>query len=91
MKGGRTGWPPGLLQDDSRRLSKWFASRPDARYIVRKNLYEMHMLTPQSIPVAATDNTIHLCRRSSLQSQGCQCVVCRPHHDRSCEEEAQRE
>lgn len=26
----RTGWAPGLLQDDSRELSKWFASRPGA-------------------------------------------------------------
>ena len=26
-----TGWPPGLLQDDCAALSKWLASRPDAR------------------------------------------------------------
>lgn len=25
-----TGWPPGLLQDDSRRLSRWLAARPNA-------------------------------------------------------------
>lgn len=31
-----TGWPPGLLQDDSRKLSDWFASRIDARHTVRK-------------------------------------------------------
>lgn len=30
-----TGWPPGLLQDDERRLSRWFASRADARQRVR--------------------------------------------------------
>lgn len=35
-QGGRTGWPPGLLQDDCRALSRWFASRPDARRIVRE-------------------------------------------------------
>lgn len=35
--GGKTGWPPGLLQDDSQKLSKWFASRPDALYVLRKN------------------------------------------------------
>jgi hypothetical protein len=23
----RTGWPPGLLQDDLRALSRWFAGR----------------------------------------------------------------
>ena len=34
----KTGWPPGLLQDDCPQLSKWFASKPDARYIVRRNL-----------------------------------------------------
>ncbi len=31
----KTGWPPGLLQDDSRPLSRWFASKPDARRMVR--------------------------------------------------------
>lgn len=36
--GGKTGWPPGLLQDDNTKLSKWFASRPDALYVLRKNL-----------------------------------------------------
>ena len=39
-QGGKTGYPVGLLQDDDSRLSKWFASRPDARYIVRKNIQE---------------------------------------------------
>jgi hypothetical protein len=34
----KTGWPPGLLQDDERKLSRWFASRPDARYQLRKNM-----------------------------------------------------
>jgi hypothetical protein len=32
----KTGWPPGLLQDDCAKLSRWFASRPDARYVIRK-------------------------------------------------------
>lgn len=31
----KTGWPPGLLQDDSRQLSLWFASRIDARETIR--------------------------------------------------------
>jgi hypothetical protein len=31
----KTGWPAGLLQDDCSRLSRWFASRPDARYVIR--------------------------------------------------------
>jgi len=38
--GGKTGWPPGLLQDDNSRLSKWFAGRPDARYQLRKHMKE---------------------------------------------------
>lgn len=32
----RTGWPAGLLQDDCRKLARWFSSRPDARRIVRQ-------------------------------------------------------
>ena len=32
----KTGWPPGLLQDDDRKLHKWFASRMDARRVVRQ-------------------------------------------------------
>lgn len=31
-----TGWPPGLLQDDCRALSIWFASRIDARWVLRR-------------------------------------------------------
>lgn len=34
--GGKTGWPPGLLQDDDKKLSRWFASRLDAREVVRR-------------------------------------------------------
>lgn len=32
----KTGWPPGLLQDDCRKLHKWFANRVDARWVVRR-------------------------------------------------------
>ena len=38
----RTGWPPGLLQDDSRQLTEWFASRMDARWLIDKH-YREHM------------------------------------------------
>ena len=38
-----TGYPPGLLQDDDPRLSKWLASRLDARRIVREVCKEMQM------------------------------------------------
>jgi hypothetical protein len=33
-----TGFPPGLLQDDCAGLSRWLASRPDARRRVREAL-----------------------------------------------------
>ncbi len=33
VRDNKTGWPaPELMQDDSRELSKWFASRLDARH-----------------------------------------------------------
>lgn len=31
-----TGWDTGLCQDYSRALSKWFASRLDARHVLRR-------------------------------------------------------
>lgn len=34
--GGRTGWPPGMLQDDSRQLSRALASKPDAKLHARE-------------------------------------------------------
>ena len=37
----KTGWPPGLLQDDDRGLSRWFASRPDARREAREAAYRL--------------------------------------------------
>lgn len=40
----KTGWPPGLLQDDDRKLSRWLASRPDARYQLRKNIMKEDIL-----------------------------------------------
>ncbi len=36
-----TGWPPDLLQDDCRKLHKWFASRIDARWVVRQVCIEI--------------------------------------------------
>ena len=32
----KTGWPSGLMQDDCKKLSQWFASRLDARRMVRE-------------------------------------------------------
>jgi hypothetical protein len=37
--GMKTGWPPGLLQDDCRALFRWFANRIDARWACRKAIY----------------------------------------------------
>jgi hypothetical protein len=36
MDAEKTGWPPGMLQDDSRELSRWLAGRPDARRVARE-------------------------------------------------------
>lgn len=38
LDGGMTGWPPGLLQDDCRKLFRWFADRVDSRRAVREAL-----------------------------------------------------
>lgn len=40
----KTGWPPPLLmQDDSPQLSRWFASRPDALYVLKTNQRKKQM------------------------------------------------
>lgn len=36
MPNPTTGWPPGLLQDDSRELSRWLSSQPGARRLARE-------------------------------------------------------
>jgi hypothetical protein len=38
LRGGKTGANPGLLQDDSRGLFRWFATRIDARWTLRQHL-----------------------------------------------------
>lgn len=39
----KTGWPtPHLMQDDCRKLSVWFATRLDARYVFLKTLGDPH-------------------------------------------------
>lgn len=42
----KTGWPPGMLQDDDRDLSRWFASRIDARVCVRRVCAEIAKEAP---------------------------------------------
>jgi len=44
----RTGWPPGMLQDDDRRLSRWLASRPGARGQVRELCREIANLIKET-------------------------------------------
>lgn len=43
----KTGWPPGLLQDDCKPLSRWFASKPEARYLVRQVCREIALAQQQ--------------------------------------------
>lgn len=33
-----TGWPPGLMQDDCKKLSQWLSTRVDARHVHRINV-----------------------------------------------------
>ena len=44
----RTGWPAGLMQDDSRELSKWFAGRLGARHQVDMVCVEIIRRTEES-------------------------------------------
>ena len=39
----KTGWPPDLLQDDCRKLFRWFANRIDARWVLRQTLKSKDM------------------------------------------------
>ena len=40
----KTGWdPPALMQDDHGGLSRWFATRPDARYVFIRNQRKKQM------------------------------------------------
>jgi hypothetical protein len=46
----KTGWPPPpLMQDDNPQLSRWFASRPDALYVLKTNQRrtEMKVITQE--------------------------------------------
>ena len=40
-----TGWPPGMLQDDCRKLSKWLASCPGARKLAREATEQIKGIT----------------------------------------------
>ena len=69
--GGKTGWPPGLLQDDCKGLSKWLANKPDAKRRVREALAEQ---PAQQEPVALfkwlPEGATHIGRISVRTSSG---------------------
>ena len=55
-----TGWQPGMLQDDDRKLSRWLASRPGARRQVREVCREIGFLRPTDVgaDTSAPDNYV---------------------------------
>lgn len=59
MTDARTGWPPGLLQDDDRRLSKALATTPHARRLAEKAaaaiVHDHHTGESHLVPVVAVD------------------------------------
>lgn len=46
----KTGWPPYLLQDDCRKLFRWFADRIDARHTLRNVLKAVKQTTYPNCP-----------------------------------------
>jgi len=66
MDGGKTGAPPGLLQDDCRKLHKWFASRLDARHVIRKNFGDpmTEALRVDATPTGSKATAVAALRRS---------------------------
>lgn len=48
----KTGWPPGLLQDDSKGFSQWLAAKPDARVRVREVAAEIVADKSKEGPIA---------------------------------------
>lgn len=41
-RGLESGWPPGLLQDDEKKLSKWLSNRLDANMRAREAVEKIH-------------------------------------------------
>lgn len=46
----RTGWPPGLLQDDLRALSRWFAGRLGAMRLAREAARGIGVRSTETLP-----------------------------------------
>lgn len=52
----KTGWPaPALMQDDDRKLFRWFASKPDARRRVREACEAIEADKPLVTPDEASE------------------------------------
>jgi hypothetical protein len=52
----KTGWPPGLLQDDSRALSKWLANRQCLYCLKARSDHALPLSPPRhhsEVPVAS--------------------------------------
>lgn len=69
------GWPPGLLQDDDRKSSRWLASRPGSRRLVdlrceeiRKNT--MTTTTPNTTASGAAEAGLHALADRIEEAQG---------------------
>lgn len=61
-----TGWPPGLLQDDCKKLSRWLAAKPDARYIVRKQNEMTNETDPHAELMRLVDEVVAAASRESI-------------------------
>jgi hypothetical protein len=54
----KTGWPvPALMQDGHRGLFRWFASKPDARRLVRESAERIKMTLRHSVPTNHNPDT----------------------------------
>ena len=57
----KTGWdPPPLMQDDNPQLSRWFATRPDARYtFLKQRRNEMTAITKTQMVNACVEYEVN--------------------------------
>ena len=51
VHGGKTGWPEGLLQDDSRDLSRWLSNTPNAKQEARDAAEQAQPVQPAAKPL----------------------------------------
>lgn len=68
--GGKTGWPPGLLQDDCKGLSKWLSNQPDARRRVREALAHATTEREQPAQQCCTDGRCQYAIDSGAEGMG---------------------